>query len=195
MKHETITSLLKTPIFDVGTRIDYDFSIGFNPTVVSSSDWVSVIVEQNSNYLAVKQLRYGIMEKFEEFPCGMVEDGESPVDAAVRELYEETGYQIDAKHLKYLGCFAANPAFMTNHMHYFYVNLRLLGDENYKEGIPHPDLHEKLEVYWKDKMEMFQDFMNGKGSSLMAGAYLRLSASGLLQIFCKNGESLLLRKN
>lgn len=191
METENIEVLLRTPIFDIGKLKDADSRIGFRPIVVKSTDWVCVIVEKDSKYLVVRQLRYGLMDGFEEFPCGMVESGESPAKAAVRELSEETGYSVDERHLRYLGCLAANPAFMTNHMHYFYVSLDTVGEENYLKGTPHTDPHENLEVYWKDRNAMLNGFFMENGSSLMAGAYLKLIVGGLLKISIDDEESLL----
>lgn len=72
----------------------------------------------------VKQLRFGTMKEYVEFPCGVVEHDEDPHDAAIRELAEETGIKvIDKSDMTYLGKLAANPGFMTNYMHYWAVNL------------------------------------------------------------------------
>jgi len=38
-------------------------------------------------------------------PCGMIEPGESPEEAAVREFFEETGVQVN-KPIRFLGDFA-----------------------------------------------------------------------------------------
>ncbi|MDD2979893.1 MAG: NUDIX hydrolase, partial [Hespellia sp.] len=47
--------------------------------------------EQHDKLALVKQFRYPIDDYIYEFPAGLVEDGEDMVDAAVREMYEETG--------------------------------------------------------------------------------------------------------
>jgi 8-oxo-dGTP pyrophosphatase MutT (NUDIX family) len=41
----------------------------------------------------VEQFRHAVQRVTLEFPAGVVEDGEDPVRAAVRELEEETGYR------------------------------------------------------------------------------------------------------
>jgi 8-oxo-dGTP pyrophosphatase MutT (NUDIX family) len=112
----------KTPIFELVKKSVY--GLDFRPVGINSKDWVTIIVEWNGKYKMVKQLRYGLMTEQTEFPCGMIEKGERPIDAAIRELREETGIKIlNESQIKYLGKYAANPAFMNNFMHYYYVNL------------------------------------------------------------------------
>lgn len=139
----------KTPIFDLVKKIVP--KLDFNPVGINSKDWVSIVVEWNNKFLLVKQLRYGLMRDQIEFPCGMVEHGEEPLVAAKRELKEETGIELlNDSQIKCLGKYAANPAFMNNFMHYFYVNLDyakfLQGDTDFDE-------HEKIEELWMDKEE------------------------------------------
>lgn len=60
----------------------------------------------------VRQYRHGADMITMEFPAGLVERGEEPRDAALRELREETGYR--AERLVPLGELRPNPSFMTN---------------------------------------------------------------------------------
>lgn len=162
--------IARTPIFDLVEK-----SIvqpGFRPIGINSKDWVSVFVERDGKVLCVKQLRYGTMQECEELPCGMIEDGEVPKCAAMRELLEETGYNIpDWRDVVYLGKYAANPAFMNNYMHYFYVNLDKV-TYDYEE--PNPDEHEKLQVYWKDRKQFVEDFEKSCGSAIMAAMLYKI---------------------
>ena len=174
------TVLCRTPIFTLVRKPDPDGDIGFEPVGINSLDWATVIAEKDGKFLMVKQLRYGLMKEFEEFPCGMVEKDEAPIFAAQREMLEETGIKVELQSLKKIGCFAANPAFMSNHMHYFYVNLKADVDGtpiNYQLGEQHLDEHEKLKVYWKDKIDVMKEMPESKCSSLMAGALYLLEKS------------------
>ena len=84
--------------------------------VLESADWVNVVaVTPEKKILTVKQFRFGIAAETIEIPAGIMDAGESPWQAAERELREETGYTTD--HWKYLGSFQANPAFMNNICH------------------------------------------------------------------------------
>jgi len=145
--------LLHTPIFDVvkGEKTE----TGLEPVLVKAPDWATVIVEENGKFLTVEQFRYGAGRNIIEFPCGMVEPDEDPEAAARRELEEETGIRItDEKCLVKLGETNPNPAFMTNTMHYFYVNL---DNVSYVYTNQKLDEHEKIEFRWKDKNRFMSD--------------------------------------
>jgi len=90
-------------------------------TVLDSRDWVMVIpvIERpgGKKFIMVWQWRHGAKSLSLEFPGGVFEPGERPEEAAVRELWEETGYKPEK--LKKLGDFNPNPAIMTNKMHFF----------------------------------------------------------------------------
>lgn len=146
----------KTPIFDLVKKTVY--GLDFRPVGINSKDWVSIVVEHNGKFLLVKQLRYGLMKNQIEFPCGMIENGEEPLAAAKRELQEETGIKLlDDSQIKYYGKYAANPAFMNNYMHYFYVNL---DTAKFVQGETNFDEHEKIEKLWMDRNEFIDKVKN-----------------------------------
>ena len=49
-------------------------------------------LKDNGNILLVKQYRYAVRSAQTELPAGRLEKGEDPLEAAKRELREETGY-------------------------------------------------------------------------------------------------------
>ena len=91
---------------------------GKNASFVSmdAPDWVTIIPELKSGvdaeFLMVRQYRHGSETIEVEFPAGVVDPGEKPLEAAARELLEETGYR--AAELREIGSVNPNPAFMSN---------------------------------------------------------------------------------
>jgi len=61
--------------------------------VINAPDWVNVLALTPGGHLVlVRQFRYGIDDFSVEIPGGVIDLGEDPVSAGVRELREETGY-------------------------------------------------------------------------------------------------------
>lgn len=50
--------------------------------------------EDRDKLVLVRQFRYPLNEYIYEFPAGLVEEGEDPGEAGVREIYEETGLEF-----------------------------------------------------------------------------------------------------
>ncbi len=100
-------------------------------------NWVTIIplIEKEDGgrvFLMERQYRHGSESVTLEFPAGLVEEGESALDAAKREFMEETGYEGD---LEELCSFNPNPAFMTNTQTIFLArNLRKTASQSLDEN-------------------------------------------------------------
>lgn len=83
---------------------------------IESPGWVNVVALTAEDQLVmVRQFRHGSRSMTLEIPGGLVDPGESPADAAARELLEETGYR--AGRLVSLGSISPNPALFANRCH------------------------------------------------------------------------------
>ena len=61
--------------------------------VLEYPDWVNVIaITTDGRFVMVEQYRHGLGGVYTELCAGCMEPGEDPLDAARRELAEETGY-------------------------------------------------------------------------------------------------------
>ena len=86
--------------------------------VVEHSDAVVIVpMDKDGNILLVRQFRHAIGETLLEAPAGGVEKQEAPIEAAQRELREETGYRADR--LIPLGNFWVAPGWTDEHMYAF----------------------------------------------------------------------------
>ncbi len=98
------------------------------------ADWVNVVpVTPDGEVVLVRQFRHGIGASTIEVPGGVVEAGEEPEVAAIRELEEETGFV--ASRLESLGWVWPNPAIQDNRVHLFVAwDAREVGPPALDEG-------------------------------------------------------------
>ena len=61
--------------------------------ILEYPDWVNVIaITDDGQFVMERQYRHGLGKTCFEIPAGVIEKGETPLEAAKRELMEETGY-------------------------------------------------------------------------------------------------------
>jgi len=88
--------------------------LSFN--VVEMPDCVQVVpITRTGDVLMVEQYRHGAAMASLEFPAGRIEPGETPAEAAARELLEETGYVADS--IVPMHTVRPDPAILTNRIH------------------------------------------------------------------------------
>ena len=108
-------------------------------TVLQSPDLVHVAALTNKGEIVlVRQFRHGVDRFTLELPGGSVNSGESPAEAAPRELAEETGFVSELWEL--LGSAFTHPSVCSNSVHMFLASGAVL-----TEGLP-PDKGEEIEV-------------------------------------------------
>lgn len=116
---------------------------------------VCIVAETPDGKLIMeRQYRHAVKEVLTEIPAGIVEKGEEPVEAAKRELKEETGYAGGEWTL--LSVEYAQGGVQDNKMYSFYA----------KGVTPHGERHldstEDIAVYLIDKREVLGMLVNGE---------------------------------
>lgn len=123
--------------------------------VIDAPDWVMTLALTPAGELVlVRQFRYGIDDFSLEVPGGVVDRGEDPVAAGVRELLEETGFA--GERVRLLGSVHPNPAIQNNRQHILLVeNVRRSGAQAWDED-------EEMEVLIVPVDEVYAQARAGK---------------------------------
>ena len=113
----------------------------------SRRDYTVIVASDiEGNYICVKQFRQGIKEVTTEFPAGGIEKDEDPLEAAKRELLEETGYV--SKDWTHLLTIPSHATISDNYAHLYMAKNCL------KKDIQHLDETERLEIITLSKKEI-----------------------------------------
>ena len=122
--------------------------------IVEHSGGVGVLpVDGEGNCWCVRQFRYAFGAHLLEVPAGKLEPGEKPLECAIRELSEETGFA--AKELTFLGALYPSPGYCRETL-YLYLATGLT------PGKAHLDKGEFLDVeVWKLD-ELYDMVMRGE---------------------------------
>jgi ADP-ribose pyrophosphatase len=106
-------------------------------------DWVNVVACRGEDVVMVRQWRHGSRAFSLEFPAGVMEAGESPAEAGLRELREETGCTpAPGTSTIVLPAFRPNPAMMDNRCTTLWVP-----NVDVTEALS-LDEYEEIEVLW-----------------------------------------------
>jgi 8-oxo-dGTP pyrophosphatase MutT (NUDIX family) len=109
-------------------------------TIFEFRSWANIVALTKENEVVlVRQYRHGICDVLLEFPGGVVEEDENPIEGARRELLEETGYTSPS--IIEVGKIYPNPALQTNTL-YCYLAL-----DAEKVGAQSLDAGEDIEVH------------------------------------------------
>jgi 8-oxo-dGTP pyrophosphatase MutT (NUDIX family) len=85
-----------------------------------TSDYVQIVpVTADDDVVMVRQYRHGSSSLTLEIPGGLIDPGEDPADAAMRECLEETGYEAPRVHA--MSVQRPNPAMQNNRLFAFFA--------------------------------------------------------------------------
>jgi ADP-ribose pyrophosphatase len=114
---------------------------------------VMMAVDENKRILLVRQYRLPANADLWELPAGRLDPGEKPLQAARRELAEETGYK--ARTWKKLISFWASPGYVQEKMTIFLAT-------DLTAGEPTPMDDERIETRWFKRREIAEMIESGK---------------------------------
>lgn len=140
--------------------------------VLEYADWINVVaITEDGMFVLERQYRYGLGEIGYEICAGVIEDGEDPLDAAKRELSEETGYE--GGEWTKVATISANPSTTSNLTHcYLARGVRKVRNQ-------HLDATEDIEVILLSRDELYQLMLDDKiRQALMLAPLWKLFATG-----------------
>ncbi|MDC0667641.1 NUDIX hydrolase [Nannocystis radixulma] len=141
-------------------------------TLLRMPDWVmTVAVDAAGAFVLVRQHRFGIAGETVEPAGGLVDPGEAPEAAAVRELREETGYA--GGEVVPLGSTHPNPVLQDNRCHFFLVRGAV------RVGAPHPDAEEEVAPVVMDRAAVDAALAGGQITHALAEVALRRALAQL----------------
>lgn len=114
---------------------------------------VMLAVDARGRVLLVRQFRLPARKYLWELPAGRLDEGETPLKAARRELLEETGYR--ARRWKKLAEFYPSPGYVSERMTLFLATDLVSGD-----AAPMED--ERIEARWFTRKELDERLRRGK---------------------------------
>jgi ADP-ribose pyrophosphatase len=114
---------------------------------------VMMAVDARKRILLVRQYRLPAARAMWELPAGRLDPGENPLQAAKRELIEETGCR--ARHWEKLVSFYPSPGFVEEKMTIFLAT-------GLTEGEAHPMDDERIECRWFSSAEIDRMLRAGK---------------------------------
>jgi 8-oxo-dGTP pyrophosphatase MutT (NUDIX family) len=103
-------------------------------SIMHAGDWVNVVaLTPDHQVVLVHQFRHGTAKFSLEIPGGIIDPGETPAEAAARELLEESGYAGDPPIT--MGTVSPNPALFDNQCHTCLIeNCRKIAESKLDQG-------------------------------------------------------------
>ncbi len=134
--------------------------------IVERGDFIVIVPETvDGSFLIVSEFRQGVESVVVNFPKGMIDPGETPEDAARRELREETKHE--ASSIYFLGTYHLGESFMSTRYHVFSA----VGCAPLTEEVPGGDIDEIESLQKVDRVVIERLMASGEmadGQSVLA---------------------------
>ena len=114
-----IEIVYKNNWFSVAKEDNWHYLIEKN----SNNGAVILILEDNKNFILVKNYRKAIDKIVIELPRGYGEENETSLDTALRESLEETGYKINKENITKLGSVNPNSAILSSEIDIYFAKV------------------------------------------------------------------------
>jgi nudix-type nucleoside diphosphatase (YffH/AdpP family) len=89
---------------------------------------ILVLNVDSNKIILTRQFRYGAAPKTHDYllevVAGKVDEGEEPLDTAIRETEEEIGYQVSKDNMKYLVTCFSSPAYTSERYHIYFATVK-----------------------------------------------------------------------
>ena len=145
--------VFKTPRME-GVKVTYNDSEGnhvLTHTIIKSAPSVAIIVRKEGKIALIRQFRSTTGKYYIEIPAGILEEGETELQAAIRETREETGLLVKGAYSLAKGPSLLDPS---------------KSDENYGVAVAEVDGKEEQcldseeqidsDIIWMDESEVFK---------------------------------------
>ncbi len=126
--------------------------------------------------ILTRQFRYPVADQVQEYLleilAGKVDEGESPLEAAMREAEEETGYRINSENIRFLlSCFAS-PGYSSERFHLYYATVTPSDLQSQGGGLASENESIQLEEFDREKFKlMLRDGSIQDAKTILAGLY------------------------
>lgn len=128
-------------------------------------DWVEILaITKEGKFVIISQYRHGLGETRYELPAGSCDEGETPLESAKRELFEETGYGGGRWEL--LMTKSPNPSNHNNHAHAF------LALDVKQIDVPHNEESEDIRIHLLSREEVLALLLDDEIQQSMHAAAL-----------------------
>lgn len=132
--------------------------------VLEYPNWVNAVaLTEDNQFILVRQYRHGAASTFLEIPGGVIDEGESSLEAVRRELLEETGYCFNS--MEEICELFPNPATSNN------ITTTYLAKGGFKIKDQQLDLQEEIQIILVEPEELKELlFANKFGQALHTAA-------------------------